>query len=229
MSNFSLNNLSHHAYCLIGSDKEGDQLVAVLEKDHGIIRSRNQDFFYSRYESFTIDDARALKLAHEMKPVINNGKKIFIIVADSINTEAQNALLKLLEEPASFAHFFLIIPAIHLLLPTVQSRLFFIENKRNLVDNSTEKENLEEVKKFLKINLAKRLEYVKKLVEEITKEKKNKRDIINFLYFLQKQIRSEKGVKDSAKTLEAIDTALKYANDRSPSLKMLLDYVALNV
>jgi len=226
VSNLSLNNLSHHAYCLLGGDSLAEDLVLVLERDHGIVKSRNQDFFHLRYENFTIDDARTLKLNHEMRPVVDGSKKIFIIVADNINTEAQNALLKLLEEPASYAHFFIIIPGAHLLLPTVKSRLYFVESLST--DSGLVAQN-SEAKKFLKLDKVKRLEYIKKLVEDITKEKKNKRDVIIFLHSLQDEIKAEKGVRSGVEALGAIDIALKYIDDRSPSVKMLLEYVALGV
>jgi DNA polymerase III delta prime subunit len=223
MSNFSLNSLAHHAYCLVGDDAVRDELLLILENDHGILRTGNQDFYERKYETFTIDHARELKLAHEMRPVVNDGKKIFVIAVDGITVEAQNALLKLLEEPAEYAHFFLIVPAMHLLLPTVQSRLSFVDmNDVGVASNS-------EAKKFLSLDTAKKLEFVKKFVDDISKEKRTKRDAIDFLSAVQEQIRNEKGVKSGAGALEATELALKYINDRSPSLKMLLEYVALNV
>ncbi len=236
MSNFSLNNLAHHAYCLVGDDVVRDELFLILENDHGILRTGNQDFYERKYETFTIDHARELKLVHEMRPVVNDGKKIFVITVDGITVEAQNALLKLLEEPAEYAHFFLIVPAVHLLLSTVQSRLSFVdvENSGGVVGgNISDKNNLPEshveAKKFLSLDTAKRLEFVKKLVDDISKEKGTKRDAIAFLHSVQEQIRNEKGVKVGANALEATELALKYVNDRSPSLKMLFEYVALNV
>lgn len=50
--------------------------------------------------------------------------KVFIIrQADSMNISAQNALLKLLEEPPSYAYFFIVASNPGLLLTTVRSRL----------------------------------------------------------------------------------------------------------
>jgi len=173
-----LNNLSYHSYCLIGGEAEKTALLSVLDSGFGLIKKANQDFFEEKYENFTIDDARALKLVHEMRPVSATGKKIFIIKTDGINIEAQNALLKLLEEPADYAYFFIIIPSANLLLPTVKSRLHFIEkNKSNSNEVSNVKKagvgsktkqnddldsNLgeisEEAKKFLVSSPTKRLE-----------------------------------------------------------------------
>jgi len=51
------------------------------------------------------------------------GKAYIIQNADAMNTSAQNALLKILEEPPSYAHFILLASNPLALLPTVRSRL----------------------------------------------------------------------------------------------------------
>jgi hypothetical protein len=82
---------------------------------------------------------------------------------------------------------------------------------------------------FIKSSISKRLEIVKKIVDDIADEKKPKRYAIEFLNSLESAILKEKGVKQGATSLEAIQYARTYMNDRAPSIKMLLEYVALNV
>ena len=65
-------------------------------------------------------------------------------------------------------------------------------------------------------------------MEEITKEKRTKQDAVDVLNAIQEAIHA-KGLKGNNGALEAIETSRKYMNDRSPSLKMLLEYVALSV
>jgi DNA polymerase-3 subunit delta' len=225
-----LNNLEFNAYGLIGDTSVADELVAILENDFEIEKNGNQDFFYNKYENLTIDDARNLKKMHESRPVSAKGKKIFIVITDSINAEAQNALLKLLEEPASYAHFFIIIPQMNLLLPTVRSRLHFINTDKIVTKNADSNDLSEVVKKFLDAGKVKRLEIVKKVAEEISKDKKTKQYAIDFVNEIQRQIRSDaQNLSKSALALEVTQLTLKYLNDRAPSVKMLLEYVALNV
>ncbi|MBP6858419.1 MAG: hypothetical protein KBC33_01145 [Candidatus Pacebacteria bacterium] len=226
------NNLSHHAYLIIGSDSHRLDLISILAKDHNILAQANPDFFDRSYENLTIDDSRELKSLHSTRPIGITGKKIFIITTNAATVEAQNALLKLLEEPAEYAHFFLIVPSAHILLPTVKSRMQeVVSGKLSVVSKKTLEQlnTIEEVRKFLKMTQAKRLEVVKKLVEDITKEKKTKQDVINFLDAIQAVVYEEKGIKEGAKPLEAIETARKYIHDRAPSVKMLMEYVALNI
>ncbi len=219
-----LKELTHHAYYLLGGY---DELLSILEKNHGLTLQGNPDFFNKTYEIFTVDDARELKTAHSMRPVHSSGKKIFVVQMNGITTEAQNALLKLLEEPAEYAHFFLIIPSAHLLLPTVKSRLSFIETGAKSV-NELGNESVD-AKAFLKASQPKRLDIIKKLVEDISKEKKTRQDAITFLNAIEKEVYEQKGVKNGAGALEVISKASSYMNDRAPSVKMLLEYVAMNV
>ncbi|MEK7641605.1 MAG: hypothetical protein AAB365_01265 [Patescibacteria group bacterium] len=228
-----LYDLSHHAYLIIGSDPHRLHLISILENDHDISAQANPDFFDRTYQNLTIDDARELKSLHSTRPIGSSGKKIFIVTTNAATVEAQNALLKLLEEPAEYAHFFLIVPSGHILLPTIKSRTTEVSFQNSGVIGAQKSadcaELVEEAQKFLKMPAAKRLEVVKKLMEDITKEKKTKQDAINFLNAIQEVVYEEKDIKEGVKSLEAIETARKYIHDRAPSVKMLLEYVALNV
>jgi hypothetical protein len=134
--------------------------------------------------------------------------------------------LKLLEEPALYAHFFFIVPSAHLLLPTVKSRMLVVDFDRA---SSKKASNLENAKRFLEAPLPKRLEIVKKLVDDISKEKKVKQDAIDLLNEIESIVYDEKGVKGNEGIFESLGIARKYLGDRAPSVKMLLEYVALTV
>lgn len=220
-----LKALGHHAYCLIGSDEARSGLLSFLKKKQSLEPAGNPDFFDRAYENFTIDDARELKAAHATRPTSDKGKKIFVISMNGITVEAQNALLKLLEEPAPYAHFFLIIPSRHLLLPTVRSRLYFLQSNGKEAAPGARSSH---AKKFLAAAPAKRLELVKSLLDEIGKEKKTKQDAIDFINDIEAELYGH-GIKKTAGKIRAVETASKYLHDRSPSLKMLLEYVALSV
>ncbi|MFA6404393.1 MAG: hypothetical protein WCW03_00065 [Candidatus Paceibacterota bacterium] len=218
-----LNVLNHHAYCLVGSDTIHAEIISILEDKHKVKTKGNSDFFENIYENFTVDDARELKSIHDIRPAIEGGKRYFIVSIRSITVEAQNALLKLFEEPGEYAHFFIIIPYQDILLPTVRSRMSIINDfDREIQDQ----DSINQVKDFLNLSISKRLEFVKKLADDISKEKKTKKDAISFLDNLEICIRKEKGVKASFNCLENIEIARKYVGIRSPSLKMILEFVA---
>lgn len=221
----NLKFLSHHVYCLVGGTEIHDELISILKNVHKISIQGNPDFFDRKYESFTVDDARELKTIHEMRPVTESGLKISILTMMSITIEAQNALLKLLEEPSDYSRFFIIIPSAHLLIPTVRSRIHLLSTEKS----ESSEDNIEQAKKFIKATKSKRLEIIKTLLDEVTKEKKNRQDVINFLNAVEEVIYLERGVKEASAELESIQLARKYVNDRAPSLKMLLEQVALRI
>jgi DNA polymerase III delta prime subunit len=217
--------LSHHAYCIPGDPSVCLELKTLLADEHSIPSQANPDFYERSYQTFTIDDARNLKSLHETRPIGNTGKKIFIVVMNSITNEAQNALLKLLEEPSPYAHFFLIVPSAHVLLPTVKSRLLLIGHDSSSENNAEEREA---AGKFLKMPAGKKLDHIKKLMDDISKEKKTRQDAISFLNAVEHEVYATGSVKDHERSLEAITFARKYIHDRAPSVKMLLEYMTLN-
>ena len=247
----ALKDLSHHAYAIIGDGEVRLELRDILAKQHKVKITGNPDFFDQTYDTFTIDDARNLKAAHEMRPVSEEGKKIFVLTMNGIGAEAQNALLKLLEEPAEYAHFFLIIPSAHLLLPTVKSRVSLLksdDSSNRAGHDSSNRVGHEKLAasvdsatpdptSFLKASIPKRLEIVKSLLDDISKEKKTSQDAIHFIDSLEKAIHESAhstksksaNLADVDIQLTSIDKARNYLDDRAPSLKMLLEYVALNI
>ncbi len=233
-----LTDLNHHAYYIVGDDSVCESLAMILNKKHKIQIKGNPDFSIQKYENFTVDDARLLKANAEMRPVGGgeNLKKIFIIQMNGITVEAQNALLKLLEEPAEYVHFFLIVPSAHLLLPTVRSRMSVIQTcatdttgGKSVSSNNDDNPIIADTKSFISMSIPKRLDFIKKLMDDITKEKKTKQDVIELLNAIELQIYKDGGTKKTALALSTIEKARTYMHDRAPSFKMLLEYVALNI
>jgi DNA polymerase III delta prime subunit len=216
--------LTHHAYCIPGDPTVCVELKTILEKKHALPAQANPDFYEQTYQTFTIEDARNLKGLHETRPIGPTGKKVFIIYMNAITSEAQNALLKLFEEPSEYAHFFLVIPSAHVLLPTVKSRMAMIGHGSGRPVNE---ELNEEARKFLNLTSGKKLEHIKKIVEDISKEKKTKQDAIDFLDAVEAHIYSKNKIRDHISTLESIALVRKYIHDRAPSVKMLLEYMSL--
>lgn len=222
----NLKTLSHHAYSMVGGAAEHDALVAVLAKDHKISLRGNPDFVDRRYEVFSVDDSREIKSLAESKPTVAGAKKIFVLEMSGITNEAQNALLKLLEEPPVDTHFFLIVSSAHLLLPTVKSRLSFLGEGTNTRKNDADLEAW--VEKFIKSKVDARLTMAKAFNDEIAKEKRSKQDAVEVLNILEEKIHAM-GIRGNVGRLEAVSLARKYSTDRAPSMKMLLDYVAMSL
>src|SRR3989344_4190800 len=94
-------NHLHHAYVIEGAREEIVPEVFDLKKSLGIGTAENADVSHISLDSFKIEDARNLKSYATEKSFSKqkNGKKIFIISANSFLLEAQNTMLKMFEEP----------------------------------------------------------------------------------------------------------------------------------
>lgn len=106
-----------------------------------------------RSESFGIDDAREIRRRAHLSSV---AKKFFIIATARITPEAQNALLKIIEEPPQETHFFIFTPFAGALLPTLRSRLQLIQ----CAPQPLSEKRKEEITKFLMQHPAERLRAV---------------------------------------------------------------------
>lgn len=133
--------------CLIvGSNKQGrDEKVEKLIGIDIENSANNPDFFkLSSETSIGIDEIRKIRQFLSLKPFVNEKKIVFIQEAQNLTTEAQNALLKTLEEPPASSVIILTVPNTSLLLPTVLSRmniinLKFEENVKLTKDEQDEK------------------------------------------------------------------------------------------
>ena len=218
----------HHAYGIFGDrEKVRNELTVFLERDLKFPITGNSDFWQGDFNVFKIADSRSLNEAHLNRPV-KYDKKVFVIFANFITKDAQNSLLKIFEEPRADTIFFLVLPEATDLLATFKSRLIIgkvTEGKEDLFLQAEE---------FLKAKVGKRLEIINKITKDIKDEKKTKSDDILFIKNLEKLIRNNrklnktKGGKDeSFLAVEDIEKAISYAGDESPSIKVILEHLAL--
>ncbi len=215
----------HHAYCIVGeAENTLLELQKFLEKDLDFAVQGNPDFWYGEYDTMDIEDGRSIKELHYNQPT-KNDKKIFVLQANFITEKAQNAMLKLFEEPIGGTHFFIIMPSTNCLIATLKSRLIIIEHKSA---NGAEKIN---AKKFIKSSIGERIEMIKGLSEDIKDEKESKIEVVNFFNSLEKELSKNIDFKNKAltKSLEDIEKMRLYAGEQSPSLKMLMEYLALTL
>ena len=94
----------------------------------------------------TVDQIRALKKDVYIVPNDSMQKAYIIKNADSMNTNAQNALLQILEEPPKHAVFILCTDNPTALLPTIRSRC--VELKSQPESNLTDEEDSEELEEL---------------------------------------------------------------------------------
>lgn len=211
----------HHAYICEGDkDSVFSDLCKFCEEELEFTTKANPDFVYEDYDKFLISHARKLQ---EMQMNKSVGKKIFIVSFNFITREAQNALLKVLEEPTSGTHFFFITPSSHIFLDTVLSRVQIISRVTVLDKDSAGS-------KFLKAKLSERMKIVTKLVQDIKDEKATKGDALNLVRNVIRVKHKDLSEKKDSKILLSLKEAEKVADylyDNSASVKSLMEYFAI--
>ncbi|MDO8562122.1 MAG: hypothetical protein Q7S05_04865 [bacterium] len=211
-------NISGSAYLVAGGSEMIEPILASLERA-GIEARGNPDVHIREYLQFGIDEARELRSRASSRAIKEKGR-VFIIVTPQMTNDAQNALLKTLEEPSASASFYIIVPSPETLLPTLRSRA------QTLAFEEVEvREGIVDAKEFLRAVPAKRIELLKQLLPK-EKETRDVGAIIAFLSALERELGAA-GAEKSKEGLEAVYRARKYVTDKGSLLKPLLEQVAL--
>lgn len=200
-----------------GTESAVPQILSLLRTE-GIDTEGNPDIDVRIYPQFAVDDARLLVERTQTRSMTGS-RRIFIVVTANLTYEAQNTLLKTLEEPAGNALFFFVVPAPEALLPTVRSRSQMLALSDSAIDEKIDTDA------FLGATLQKRLDMLKPLLD---RGEDDVRDISSILTFLASLERVLSGVVPLPRAgVEAVYRARKYAGDKGSLLKALLEQVAL--
>ena len=152
--------LSAHAYLVRAPRTAFAELNAAIQG--GELGSVETADCYSReYEALSVDDARDISTFAYYKPV--GERKYIIVAAGSINTEAQNALLKIVEEGSGSSRFFFILEQGVSVLSTLESRCVTIKTQGEENGNKAAKE-------FLKMDYKERLALAEKFTKDHDRE-----------------------------------------------------------
>ncbi len=116
----------YQPYLLIGQ-KEDSQLQQILS-DLGInLDLKSQDFIrITPVKEFSIEDSRLIIKKSSLSPLFSKNKVILIENFTNASTEAQNSLLKILEEPPLSTLIILLSETKNNILPTILSRVITI-------------------------------------------------------------------------------------------------------
>ena len=212
----------HHAYYIEGP-------LALF----GAYKDALQPFWAAEFERFGVDEARELIALASLK---NFSNATFLLGAASITSEAQQAMLKLFEEPQQGTMFVMLLPH-GVLLPTLRSRMLqypetveFPEQKslaRGRSAGLRETRGLfeREILQFLKSSGKARSDSVAALLKDDNGVKERVRSFVNAL---EAEVYKKNGAEARA-ALDDIAKVRSYLADRSPSLKMLLEHLAISL
>ena len=202
--------MEHHAYLFSASSLE-TSLVPLHYKTQSV------DVTHLRSERFSIDDARELTRSSQLQAFEGN-TRVFVIITNDIALEAQNALLKLLEEPPLHAQFYVVLKRTAFLLPTLRSRLF-VGDVQNAVDADAGIEN------FVSFAAA---SYTKRIatIAEKTKEK----DVVWIEDIVRGcEVYATSSSKHKNEMFYVVVFVRMYIGIKGSSAKMLLEELALTL
>lgn len=194
----------HHAWIMRASSLEAAPIPVAYQQ-------QSVDVLHIVRDRFSIDDARELSAQAQQTPFQGN-KRVFVIGCNALAVEAQNALLKLFEEPPVHALFYVVVPQTAQLLPTLESRL-------QIVKQSDEGAHADDhFKEFAQASYAERL----LRIAQKTKEKD-----VQWIEAIVRGVEKVAHEERSKQLLQAVLFTRKYIETKGASAKMLLEELAL--
>ncbi len=151
-------------------------LEYAKEKILQIFENRNYRLFFE--EEFKVDNVKeVIREAY----IAEDETKYIILIAKNYNIYAQNALLKILEEPPKNIIFILAAPSKTIFLPTIRSRMTIqkwnIKKEKKSLDIDLNRLSLKDIFLFLKENRFLKKEESKEIIEAMLSEALLKYDI----------------------------------------------------
>lgn len=204
----------HHAYLLIGDRTATEEHLHALLLRLGIPVQANPDYYAHESESFSVADARMIG-AKALNKAFGT-RKIFVLKSERYTPEAQNALLKTLEEPPADTHFFILGREESHFLPTVLSR---VETVR--VGDAKVSPLHKEVTKFLEAAPSKRIDFAKKFADKYERSM-----LTPFLDALLLELKDRGVGRD---VLKKVLAAREFSSDPAVMMRLVIEHLAFAV
>lgn len=127
INNRKINDSFSHANLIVGDDGIGKSIIArylsnQLIKEKNDVQSADIVRYYPSSNSFGVDDVRNIINEVNKKPYEGNKKVLILYKCDKLTVQAQNALLKTIEEPPKGVYLILLSDSLEIILDTIKSR-----------------------------------------------------------------------------------------------------------
>jgi hypothetical protein len=228
-----------HSYFITGEREEGiANATEFIERELGLAAVGNPDVMVFRHGLFSVDDARALRARADLSPTTGD-HKVLIVSTSRLFHEAQNALLKLFEEPPAGTTLILIIPAEGMLLPTLRSRLQVLP--------SISRSHLEmlhisdEARTFINARKPEREKITTKILDRAKSDKDDEKQaarlaaihlaegLTKSAYQHWQSEKSESKQKELQNFLDDLNAFLPILHERSAPLKLIFEHIQLTI
>lgn len=221
--------MRHQSFVIEAESEEGIAVAqAWAERELGIQVKGNPDIVVLRYGLFSVADARRVLETAASAPFAGE-YKVIVISASRAFHEAQNALLKLFEEPPPNTYIFFVLPTLGGLLPTLRSRVQILNGTVPRL-RSGRQEIANAAEQFLAASKERRSALIKKLTSG--KDEEEKRELRDEAIALVNGIEavaymSGRTTSRHVELLKEIQILREYLYDRSAPVKMILEHLAL--
>lgn len=214
----------HHAFVIEAETERGIKAAENWAKQElGMQTKNNPDLIILRYGLFSVEDARRVYESAGQAPFTGE-HKVLVIAASRAYHEAQNALLKLFEEPPSGTYLFLILTSLGGLIPTLRSRV-------QVLGTGREGTSFKEAELFITATREKRSALIKKLTSGSGDEgrRENREEAIAIVNGIEAAAYRKfiEGDEKAAALLSDIATLRTHLYDRSAPVRMILEHLSL--
>ena len=226
-------HLRHHAFVIEAGAEEGIAAAqAWAKKELRMQVKANPDILVLQHGLLSVEDARRVFELAAGTPFAGK-HRVLIITAGRVYHEAQNALLKLFEEPPRETYLFLVLPTLGGLLPTLRSRVQVLKHEiRNTKYETSTKHEINPAEEFMKAGKEKRSALIKKLTSG--KDEEERRELRDEAIAIVSGIEAAAYValkRDDDGAIVALlsDIAILrgHLHDRSAPVRMILEHLSL--
>ena len=221
------------------------QYITLLKKEFGMDMGHNDLILLDRGD-FGIENVQEIVDVNSRKPTVGM-YKVIVVVLHSISHQAQNAILKTLEEPRPGTFIFILTNTSAIFLPTILSRVQVVRSlagadKSSIASNIVTNIDLDatafgatalDAKKFVKSSSVERLTQIKEILDLKSDEEIGDAEIFAFVQEVEKLAvefaQSSKGFAASTLVAQIFTKVEDYMRDTSSSKKLLLEYMALRL
>lgn len=214
----------NHSYIVVGDpQKILIELKEYFEQRFGVgfTSSNNPDFRLDDFLTWGVDESRELKIFNSLRPV-SWSAKVCIVVPGVITLQAQNSLLKTLEEPSAGTHFFIITRRLEEYLPTVISRCQVLKLEAGIFPS----ELIKLAEDWLSSDISRRFEITKNILKNQENNQTYISKWLNCLLDVFWNKVSDRADKKISNATQSLLTAIIYSGQRGASFRVILEHLA---
>lgn len=223
--------MAHHAYVVPGSLSEGIARARAFARE--LLPAETADIAELAYNHFSVEDARSLSDIAHRAPTTGE-RKVIIVSTGRLFHAAQNALLKIFEEPPEHTTLLLVVPSLGQLLPTLRSRLIALPSESSSgVGEENDRERL--AREFLEADQKGREKMVGKIADAAKSDKEDVKQrarldalsLAEGLLVVAYQSQVKRANPDTLSLMADLEKLIPVLHEASAPLKQVLEHVVI--